>query len=204
MSLSRISLNLFFLLILSLATIQPLQAQEEAIIQEFTDYYELIRNQEIDKAMDYIPEEFFDLFPRETMVAAMKQVFNTPGLEFKFGPLTITEVTTPSLMEGKWYAILNHIGEMDMKVDSPEDSTATEADKQMYQEIMMNAFEEQFGEGNVNYDAETQFYHINALKRAVAISPNGQTDWKFIVAEKKQLPYLRRILPEEMMVLLEN
>ncbi|MEL6194805.1 MAG: hypothetical protein AAFR66_22280 [Bacteroidota bacterium] len=199
MSLPRISLNLFLLLILSLTTIQPLRAQEDIIKQEFSDYYELIRNQEIDKAMDYIPEEFFDLFPRETMIAAMKQVFNTPGLEFQFGPLTITEVSTPSLMEGKWYAMLNHIGEMDMKVDSPEDSTATEADKQMYQEIMMNAFEEQFGEGNVSYNAETQFYHINALKRAVAISPNGQTDWKFIVAEKKQLPYLRRILPEKLM-----
>lgn len=204
MSISRSIFSPFFLILILFSGTLQLQAQEDAIKQEFSDYYELIRNQEMEKAMDYIPEEFFELFPKETMIAAMKQVFSTPGLEFRFGDMEITEVSTPSLIEGKWYATLNHIGDMDMRFDAPEESTTTEENKKMYREIMMNSFEEQFGEGNVSYDEESQFYHVSAMKRAVAISPNGKTDWKFIVAEKAQLPYLRRILPEEMMAELEN
>ncbi|MEM6765537.1 MAG: hypothetical protein AAF655_11440 [Bacteroidota bacterium] len=204
MTSSSNTLNTFSLLLVFLILGSPLHAQEETIRQEFTDYFDLIRNQEVEKAMDYIPGEFFDIFPREAMVSAMKMVYNTPGLEVEFGPMEITHVSSPKLMEDKWYAMMNHISEIKMKFDTPEDSTSTTEDKKMYQEMLMTNFEQQFGEGNVSYDTETQFYLIKANKQAVAVSPDGQTDWKFVVAEKKQLPILRRFLPAELMEELEN
>ncbi|MEM8899729.1 MAG: hypothetical protein AAGC85_16560, partial [Bacteroidota bacterium] len=42
-------------------------AQEDVIQQDFMTYFNLIKDQKIDEAMDYLPSDFFEFVPREDM-----------------------------------------------------------------------------------------------------------------------------------------
>lgn len=194
----------FTITLFLVTTISFAQDYKTNIKTEFSEYLHTIINKEFEKSMNYIVPEFFEFFPKSQMIEMMDQLFNNPEMEFELKDAEIKTINDAQKIEDKYYAFLTYSNQMNIKFlldDEGEEQTADE--KKMYNNIMMLSFEKTFGEGNVNYDEETEFYEIYVEKDVYAVSVNGKTDWKFLVIEKGQQALLSKILPKELADTLE-
>ena len=182
-----------FVMTLGTVSGQNTPAQEKSIKVYFTAYLEAIANKEFAKSMDFMLPEFFDFFPRETLVAAMEQSFNNPEMNIEIKDPKILSVGNALEIEGKLYSKIRYSNVMKLKVLG--DEAETKEEKDMIIEIMIMSFAQTFGEKNVKYNLETEFYNIYSEKDVIAISNDGTSDWKFLVIEEQQMPILQKLVP---------
>ena len=170
---------------------------QEVIRTDFTNYLDAIINREFSKAMDYVLPEFFEIFPKDQMIKAMEQTFETPGMTIELSDPKILNIGETSSIENSYYSKLKYSNTMRIKIESEDEETAEE--KEMSSNIMLLAFEQQFGKGNVTYVAETEFYEVYSEKEVIAISADGLADWKFLVIEERQKFILEKLVPKELL-----
>ena len=172
------------------------QDYKNNIDTDFTDYVNLLINQDFEKSMDYIPEAFFDILPKETLIAVLKKTFNNHDMQIELKDPKILKIQDVRKIEGKYYSELTYSNIMNMKMIGEEDES--EEDKELRISLTKRAFEKTFDKNNVSYDEETEFFSIYVVKDVYAISNNGETEWKFLTIEKNQKEVLKTILPKKL------
>lgn len=172
------------------------QDYKNNIDTDFTDYVNLLINQDFEKSMDYIPEAFFDILPKETLIAVLKKTFNNHDMQIELKDPKILKIQDVRKIEGKYYSELTYSNIMNMKMIGEEDES--EEDKELRISLTKMAFEKTFDKNNVSYDEETEFFSIYVVKDVYAISNNGETEWKFLTIEKNQKEVLKTILPKKL------
>ncbi|MCX2682077.1 hypothetical protein OOZ15_19160 [Galbibacter sp. EGI 63066] len=188
--------NLLTILFLTIFSVGIAQDYKKEIESEFTEYLNSIVNMEFEKSMEFITPEFFEIIPKSQMINLMEQTFNNPSMEFELKNPKILKINDAQKIENKYYALLTYSNQMNMKINSEEEET--EDEKKMRINMTKLSFEQTFGSDNVKYNEETGFFEIQSQKDVYGISENGQTDWKFLVIEKKQKVILEKILPKEL------
>lgn len=189
-------LKALFITLLFLGTSYTIFAQEykENIKTDFSAYLGLIVNKEYEKSMNYILPEFFEIFPKSQIVKLMEQIFNDPSLELTLSDPKILSIGDLEEIEGKFYVSLSYSNKMRMKIHGEKNEE--EDAKTMRFSLTKASLNQTFGDENVTFNETTEFFEIIAQKEAYAISNNGLTDWKFLVAEKNQQFILEKLLPK--------
>jgi len=188
----------FVIALIFLPLLGHAQDFREEMEKDFTRYVDHIIAKEFNQAMDYTYEKFFELIPRARMVEMMTATFNDPEVEYELFRARITETGQPVRLNHEFFAILRYNSIIRMKFlqgESPE--TQEEFEQRM--QLTRLSLEELFGPENVFYEAETGFWRLTSLKNVCAVSRDGISDWRFVVLEKEQLPYLKQILPEQIL-----
>jgi hypothetical protein len=174
------------------------QIPEENLRKEFNTYINLTINQDFEKSMDYVVEDFFEIFPKEQMVSLMKQIYNNPSMEIKLEKPTILEVDKIEKINEKYYSILTYSNLMKMKLKS-EDENESDEDKKMRIGLIKVSLFKKFGAENVDYNEKTDFFEIKVTKKVCSVSKNGNDIWKFVTIEKEQKYILEKFIPKEIL-----
>lgn len=191
-------IKLFTIILLSAFTFGYAQNYKKNITTEFTEYLNTIVNKEFEKSMEYITPEFFDIVPKPQLIKLMHQTFNNPMMEIEIKNPKILEIEDVQIIENKYYALLSYSNQMNIKIKNEEDEEESEEDKKNRINMARMSFEQTFGPDNVYYNEKTEFFEIQSQKDVYGISENGETDWKFLVIEKKQKFILEKILPKDL------
>ncbi len=186
------------ILILIFPSLAGAQSYQEAIEKDFTVYVDHIIAKEFDQAMEYTYEKFFELVPRDKMVQMMEATFNSPEIEYELSRAQVTSVEEPVRIGPEYFALMKYLSIIRMKFLTGE---GEETQEEFEQRMTMTrlSLEELFGKENVSYEAETGFWKLYAEKTVCAVSKDGATDWHFVVMEKEQLPFLKNILPSQVL-----
>lgn len=166
----------------------------ETIEKQFTEYSQLVIDKEFDKALNYAPEEIFEIIPREQMVKMMEMVLNSSDFEYKATLPKVLSISDIIKIEEVNYVKIKTSSEVQMKFLELEE----DEDKEMKIPLYKLSFEKKFGVGNVKYNEETHFFEINATKNAIAKS-NDLKEWKFVIVENdNQKLILKRFIPKQL------
>ncbi|RXP54783.1 hypothetical protein EC396_08700 [Lutibacter sp. HS1-25] len=191
----NLTLGIIFLLF---TTILVGQNSKENLKNDFNDYLTLILNEEIEKSMDYLIDDFFKIIPKEQLIVLMKQIYNNPSYEFKLTTPKILSIGDIETINDKSYSILTYSSLMNMKFNSDSENETTD-DKNARLNLIRNSLVSTFGVENVKLDDETDFFEILATKSVCSLSENGIDNWKFITVEEKQKSLLEQFIPKEIM-----
>lgn len=170
---------------------------KDNINKAFVEYNNHILNQEFEKSMEFMLPEFFEIIPKSQMILLMKQTYNNPDIEFEMDKPKDILIGDVKKIEGKYYSKINYSFNIKMKFNNTEKSDVVEENK-LTQNLMKLTLEKSFGTGNVKFDEQTEFYDIHSIKDAYGVSIDGESDWKFVIVEKKQKFILEKILPKEL------
>lgn len=183
--------SLFIALFLLLLHAQSYaQDYKTNIEKRFGSFYQLTMNGEIEKSMDYIPDEFFTVFPKEQMIVVMKQLLNSKDFEYKMTGFKVKNIKEPLQIDGKYYAVFGYQSTLTLKYNE------LSGDKLALAKLSLA---NTFGTDNVQLDEKTNVFTINAYKKSCAISTDGLDGWKFINIESKQRLLLDKILPKQIL-----
>lgn len=192
----NIKKQLVTILFIAISTIAIAQDTKNEIQVDFTNYLNSIVNMELEKSLNYMPDEFFEIIPKVKMLEAMKQAFDNPSMEIEIKNPIILKIDDAQKIENKYYSLLTYSSQMNMKING--EGQETEEDKSMRISLTKTAFQETFGSENVVYDEKSGFFEIQSEKDVYGISQDGKTGWKFLVLEKNQKMILEKLLPAQL------
>lgn len=193
--------KIVLMLFLIIGALTNAQNKNVNIDKDFIDYNEFILNKDFEKAVEYVPQDFFKLIPKEQMVNFMGQALNNPDLEIIADAPQDIKYGETVLMKDKYYSIITYFYNLKMKFNDLELTGNQEEDEENIR-ITKSALEQSFGQGNVKFNSDTSFFEIHAIKKAVGISDDGNSDWKFLVIEQNQKPFLEKIFSREVVRML--
>ncbi len=163
--------------------------------QQFMQYTNLIIKKDFRTAAGFIIEDFYAIIPREQMIKAMETVFNMPDFDYQIDSAKVLKVGNARLIDSAHFLKLQYSNILRMKFGSDStlpDSTTAE------NEFLTLTLQSKFGEPNVTYNKASGYYSILSVKDVIAKSKN-LTDWKFIVMEEDKMPFLKKIIPKELL-----
>lgn len=186
--------SILFIFLCTITTNLYAQSVNETIERQFTEYSQLVIDNEFDKALDYVPEEIFEIIPREQMIKMMQMVLNSTDFEYKATLPKIISISDIIKIEEVNYVKIKNSSEVQMKF--------LELEKDEHRETTISlfklSFEKKFGVGNVKYNEETHFFEINSTKDIIAKS-NDLKEWKFVIIENDNHKLiLERFIPKQL------
>lgn len=170
------------------------QTYKDEISNDFGKYLKLVEEREFEKSMDYLLPEFFDIYPRDMVVKMMISVFNIPNVEIEMKDSKIIAVSDRRETKGKFYAVMDYSNQLNMRIKVDKKETSDEKKLRVLGALL--GLEDKFGKEHVKYNEETDFFEILAIKKGVAVSTDGDVNWKFLTVEERQLPLLEKLLPK--------
>jgi len=194
----KIKTILILLISLNLSTTVFCQNYKKDIEVLFMEYLNSIINRDFEKSTHYISDDFYKIISREQTVQLMEKTFNNPGLEFHIKEPKIIEVKDSELIEHKFYSLLTYSNILYIRFLYTGEKEETTNEHRSRINLTKSSLEQTFCSKNVNYDDKTDFFEIYTEKQVYAISKNGETDWKFIVLDKKQKDILEKLLPKQL------
>jgi hypothetical protein len=187
-------LTLFLISLFTLPTFG--QEAKTEITKQFFTYMGILNNKDFNKAMDYMPDELFEIVPKEQMVSYMESALNSSEISFKFDNLKVVSVKEPIKSGTKYYVNMKYSHRMSMLFNAlNKDKTPAQLLEQG--NLTKENLQVKYGEDNVKFDEKTNWFEITVTKNAFAISPDGKTNWKFIDFDPNQRGLMEKILPKE-------
>lgn len=92
------------------------------IKKRFKEFNDFVINGEYSKSMDYIPDVFFKVVPKDQLIATSKQLLNNKNLEYKILDVKVNEVQDSKKIDSTYYALVRYTAIMTIKffVSEPE------------------------------------------------------------------------------------
>ena len=177
------------------------QNVEENIKKDFTDYYQLIIDMEIESSMDYVIDDFFELFPKDELVTMFEEMYTSPDYDIAFEMNKLGNFSKIIKVENAYYNVFTNFSAMKMRFNNTETIETKEEKLARNREVEID-LKESFGSENVVFDTETDFFTIQTNTRVCAKSINGTTGWKYLNLEKNQLDILKKIIPKKVLKLM--
>lgn len=170
------------------------QDKSNKLEQEFNSYMELCMNEDFEKLMDYVIDDFFTYIPKDQLITVFKNLYNNPSMKFKLLNPKVLSVGESNLIEDKHYAVIEYSITISMLFI--QESPLSPEELETFNTNMLTAFRTQYGEDKVKLDTETQTFFIDTQQKVACKSDNGIDHWKFITLEKNTLEILNKFLPE--------
>jgi hypothetical protein len=162
----------------------------------FETYIELSINQDFEQSLEYVVEDFFELFPKSQMILLMKQMYNNPSVEFKLENPNILDISNIEKIKDKFYSILTYSNLMKMKI-KPQKEDETEDEKKMRLNLIKASLYKKFGTDKVNYNNSTEYFEIKVIKKVCSVSKDGISNWKFVTIDNDKKYLLKKFIPEQ-------
>lgn len=181
--------NIFPLFFLIVSVFSCSQNKHSTIKEDFTKYIVSIQNKKIDEAVNCIYPKFFEIVPKEQMKRMLELTYNNPQLALSINKFNIDNIKSAEKINNEFYTTVDYTFDIDIKINSGELKNKMD--------LLQKGLESKFGSENVKFNDLKQSFNIHSSKKAIGISNNGITDWKFVVMENEYKPYLLRILPKK-------
>lgn len=155
-------------------------------IQEATEnYIKINEDLDVDGIMEHVYPKIFEIVPEDAFRQQYKQLFESEEMEIGFGDFVITEILDKTVeFEGEIFGVVRYAFDMTMKfADSDAD------------EFILAAFNEEYGEDNVAYDAETATFSLNVSSEMFAIKMGSK--WYFIENKPELEAIIGQLIPDE-------
>lgn len=185
----------FFCLYFSMSAIA--QDYKANIKKRFLDFNDLVIAGEYRKSMDYVPDAFFKVFPKEQLIAASEQLLNNKQLEYKILDIKVTEVQDKKKIDTNYYSLIKYSTIVIIKFLISEPEIPEVKLKRL--DLTKTALGKTFGVENVKLNDKTEVFTLTPIKKSYAISKNGITNWKFVNVEANYKELLKTTLPEEVL-----
>ena len=166
---------------------------ENDIKNSLTSFIINMKEKKINSAVEHIYPKYFEVISKEQMAQILNYTYNNPAIITEIQNYNIDKVEKPEKIESEYYSIVNYSFKMKLKIDWAKFSNSEQVKSQM-----QNSLFKKFGENNVEYSSNEDYYIIYAKMKSCAISSN-QKDWKFIVLEPQYKSQLKNILPERIL-----
>lgn len=151
---------------------------------EFKDYNSLIEKLEFEKSMQYLPQEFIELFSKSQLIKIMNQTYNNPSFKYEIKHLEIDNINDLHKIKNKYYTWFNFSGNIliktKRKINEDDDEFLNRIKKAKL------SMEQSLGKDKVSLTDSQTTISINSFKKVIAISNNGKSDWKFLILDKNQ------------------
>lgn len=193
----RFKLSFFAITLILLTHFASAQNSKSVIEARFNEYLTALVSKDFNKAMNYLPDDFFKIVPKNHMIEALEKAFNTPGVEFELRMPKIMAIGDVFQEEKKYYSLLKYSNIMIMKIRDGEDNL-TKEEKENKFNVIQNSLNNSFGAENVKLNEKDDSFEIYSEKDAYAVSNDGKTNWRFLVLEKDQKPILKKLLPAKL------
>ncbi len=171
------------------------QGYKKVLEQQFMHYTNLIIKKDFKSAADFIIEDLYTLVPKEQMITAMESIFNMPDFDYHIDSAKVLKIGDPKLIDSAHFVKLQYSNLLRMRFGN--DSTQTDS-ASAESELLTLTLQSKFGEPNVTFNKATGYYTIYSVKDVIAKSKN-LTEWKFIVLEDDKMPFLKKIVPKELL-----
>lgn len=181
---------LFFLLFISIVSCSQEKSVDSNIKNDLQKYLEAIQNKKIDEAIDCIYPKFFELVSKEQQKQILESTYNNPKLEFFLKKFQIDSIKIPEKIGSESFTTVYYTFNINLKLGR---------DLIQKQSILQQGLAGKFGSENVRYEEKNQMFHILGTKKAIGVSQNDKTNWKFVVIEDEYKPFLINILPEKIL-----
>lgn len=189
--------RILFLFIFSTIGCTCITAQnyKKAVEQQFMHYTNLVIKKDFRTAANFIIEDLYTLVPREQMITAMESIFSMPEFDYHIDSAKVLQVGDARLIDSAHFVKLQYSNLLRMRFGT--DSTQTDSTLKE-NELLTLTLQSKFGEPNVTYNKNTGYYTIHSVKDVIAKSKDLK-DWKFIVMEDDKMPFLKKIVPKELL-----
>lgn len=164
--------KLLLLLLVIIIGLKSFAQQDPRLLERLDSMLKVTESWNLEKILDYTYPKLFTVAPREQMLEAMQNSFESE--EFTITPDSVRVHTIFPVFTTKdgQYAKIKHTMLMRMKFKEVPDS-AESAD-------MVAMMEEQYGAGNVRYDKKTNTMTLYAMPDLVAIKDEFSPEWTFV------------------------
>jgi len=152
-----------------------------------------IKSKNMDKVTAQIYPKYFKVVSKDQMKQILNMTYNNSAINTNIQDFKILNITRPKKIQNEFFSFVDYGFKMNLKIDFSSFPNGQKLKKQIIEGIYTK-----FGKDNVNYNAKSDYYIINAKMKAYAISSNGN-EWKFIIVDKKNNPQLINILPKEIL-----
>ncbi|WP_346238099.1 hypothetical protein ABDK00_003385 [Niabella insulamsoli] len=187
----------FFLILINIGHIGFAQPYKKAAEKQFLHYTDLIIKKDFRSASDFIIDDLFSIVPKEQMISAMEKIFTLPGFQFSIDSPRVLKVGDSRRIDSAHFLTLEYANILSMKFHDQGDTSVVDT-ANAESELLTLSLQSKFGEDNVKYDSNTGFYRIYSVKNVIAKSANLE-QWKFIVMEEDKMPFLKKIVPPELL-----
>ncbi len=175
---------------------------EHYIKSELNSYFSYLQKKEFDSSMKYIHPGIFVIVPKDKLVEVIKSTFENDDLSVEIDSFRIINISKPVEEKQDFFSIVDY--QNNMVINLHREAKETEDDYKGRVFFTASVFEGTFGEKNVSIDPTKKKIIVLSENKLVAVSPNGETNWKFVVANKKQEELLKHFLPKKIIKLLKK
>lgn len=171
------------------------QSFQQNIKRDYIAYTQFVIEKKFDQALKYTDPKIFEFYSREQFKTAMEAIFETSGLELKLTLPSSFKISEVKNIDKIDYVKMNVISFYEMKIAEMDFDNVDEETI----EYFVTMLEEEYGEGNVVFDKETQFFKITDNSEVVASSLDNKMTWKFLVIDPNLKSILGKIIPKEIL-----
>lgn len=163
---------LFVLLIAGLPIISNAQ-EDTSLVNRVNEMLKLTQLKDLEKVMDYTYPKLFTIVPRETLINAMKSVYETEEFTVELDSVKMHTIFPVFVINDTSYVKVKHTMLMKMMYKEPYDTTDKES-----KQFMVSLMQEKFGEGNVRFDPVANSLNIFMVPDMVGIKTKASI-WTF-------------------------
>jgi hypothetical protein len=162
--------------ILSSLTGTALSAQNDPRLRERADSILMFTKQiNIEKILDFTYPKLFSIVPRDQMVEALKNTFETDELSIGLDSVRLDSIYPVFTIGEARYTKVQNSQVTLMRLKKNIDT----ADKESVP-FFLGLMEDQFGKENVRFDAPTTTLHIRMKSEMIAVKDSHSPEWSFI------------------------
>jgi len=158
------------------------QSNDPALNKRLSEYISANEDLNLEKIMDFIHPKLFEIAPRELMIKALKEVFESDEFKASMDSLEIISVDDEFKYEGISYRKVQYSMVMDFRfVDAEKTSDS------VFVNLLKTSFSNAFNDAIVSFDKEKNSFHIKGYEFLIAIKDKENALWMFIGHEKNKM-----------------
>ena len=178
------------------------QTDKQIIETTAQSYMNAVKNKDIDKMLDAMLPDVFEMVNRNQLKMSMEQMFNNPNMTIEYLSAKIFDISeTVSHKENK-YARINYDSSFKMVFPSG-DGISAEENKTMLNS-MKSVLESQFGKDSIEINYEKASVTVNSNSYMYAVRSPKFEGWKFINDDDSMGQLAKNIIPAEVISALKK
>lgn len=178
------------------------QTDQQVIQATAQTYMNAVKNKDIDKMLDAMLPDVFEMVNRNQLKLSMEQMFNNPNMKIEYLSAKIFDISETVSHKDNKYARINYDSSFKMLFPSG-DGVSTEENKTMLNS-MKSALESQFGKDSIVINYEEASVTVNSNSYMYAVSSPKFEGWKFINDDDSMGQLAKNIIPAEVISALKK
>jgi len=185
--------GILFFILLSFSPLLSAQGGDyvAAIEERLAAYNQCMARQNIDRLMDYIYPEFFELVPQDLLREQLEQQNTHPDLDIHYENFRSVEVGELLEAEQKGFAQVRYRYQITL-VLSP-----AAADSENFTAVILEELQNRYGEQFVRYYSATGTIAVQTNKNLLAVRPDDDLEWYFLEYDGRQAELVEGLVPPE-------